>query len=606
MKLDLTGKIIALNLMTLLLVSGCVYAIFDIKLEQWLSKQANEELASAAANVSAEMKALERKTAEVAALLAHRPDVIQAVLETNSAWLQNVGREALTQSGLGLITIANRAGTVVARGHSTQTGDSVLKQANVRKALAGEVCSAIEEGTVVKFSLRTGCPIRRGSEVVGSITAGADVSADNGFVDSIKAKYGVECTIFHQNTRASTTIEREGKRIVGSQMDNPAVAEMVLKRGETFRQLNQIQGRDYNTVYWPIRDLEGRVTGMMFIGKDRTIIHQIKSSMLRSMFAIIMGVGAVLALLSFVLARSLGKRVGAVTAVLIRSSEQAASAAGQIRSASQSLAECVSEQAASLEETSASLEEMSAMTLQNTDAAKNVDDCLRQEFSANFKRIHHGMKTMQQAMEQAQTAGQETAKIIKTIDEIAFQTNILALNAAVEAARAGEAGLGFAVVADEVRSLARRSAEAARQTQALIENSTHRLRETGTHFREVTAVIQENQEVGKKIATLVTSVHTANKEQAQGVAQINTAVAQMEKLTQANAASAEESASAAEELNAQAGDLQQAVRQLRFLIEGGEANQPPAADNQPEGFEPAAQLPPPARFPEKVLEGVRG
>ncbi|HLP76168.1 MAG TPA: methyl-accepting chemotaxis protein [Candidatus Paceibacterota bacterium] len=277
-------------------------------------------------------------------------------------------------------------------------------------------------------------------------------------------------------------------------------------------------------------------------------------------------------------------------------STQVASAAGQVSSTSQTLAEGASEQAASIEETSASLEEMSSMIKRNAENAHKANELARQARSAADKGSAD-MQAMSAAMEAIKVSSDDIAKIIKTIDEIAFQTNILALNAAVEAARAGEAGMGFAVVADEVRNLAQRSAQAAKETAAKIEGA---IAKTGQGV-EISAKVVEtlNEIVGKarQVDELVAEVASASREQTQGATQINSAVGQMDKVTQSNAAAAEESASAAEELNAQAQSMKSSVAELLRLVGGSSghrieepalhAKMPPAQSNRPAKLRPA-------------------
>ncbi|MEN6308347.1 MAG: methyl-accepting chemotaxis protein [Anaerohalosphaeraceae bacterium] len=265
--------------------------------------------------------------------------------------------------------------------------------------------------------------------------------------------------------------------------------------------------------------------------------------------------------------RRLVKELTGIIQQLLYGSEQVASASTQISAASQSLAQGATEQAAGLEETSSSLEEMSSMTKQNADNATQANT-LADEAKKAAGNGSEAMARMDGAIKDIQKSSDETAKIIKVIDEIASQTNLLALNAAVEAARAGEAGKGFAVVAEEVRNLAMRSAEAAKNTSSLIEQSVNNSRNGVEICGEVRVALDEIVGGIAKTTDLVGEIAAASKEQAQGVDQINTAVSQMDKVTQQNAANAEESASASEELSAQAESMNQVVNQLVILVNG--------------------------------------
>jgi len=225
------------------------------------------------------------------------------------------------------------------------------------------------------------------------------------------------------------------------------------------------------------------------------------------------------------------------------------------------LADGASKQAASIEETSASLEEITSMTRRNAEAADNAKQ-IAGKTRAAVDNGTAGMQRMTSAMEGIKTSSAEIAKIIKTIDEIAFQTNILALNAAVEAARAGEAGAGFAVVAEEVRALAQRSATAARETAAKIEVALQKSNEGATTSGEVAAMLTDIVGQVRTMDTLVVEIAKASVEQTQGLDQITKAMTEMDRVTQANAATAEESASVAHELSTQSVQLGSAVSQL--------------------------------------------
>jgi len=275
-------------------------------------------------------------------------------------------------------------------------------------------------------------------------------------------------------------------------------------------------------------------------------------------------IGIVLAL---VLTRSITKPVNIVIAGMQSSSEQVAAASGQVAESSQQMAAGASEQASSLEETSASLEEMSSMTRQNADNARQANT-MAGEASGAAEKGRDAMQRMTGAIEKIKKSSDETAKILKTIDEIAFQTNLLALNAAVEAARAGDAGKGFAVVAEEVRNLAQRSAEAAKNTARLIEDSQKNADNGVSVSQEVSTTLQSIVSTVKKLQQLNSEVSAASDEQSKGIEQVNTAVSEMDKVTQSNAANAEESASASEELSAQSRELQDMVRQLLFIVTG--------------------------------------
>ena len=292
--------------------------------------------------------------------------------------------------------------------------------------------------------------------------------------------------------------------------------------------------------------------------------------------SIALGLAVVIAIfISWQITSTTNKALQALAANLDRGSLQTAAAARQVSMASNQLSSGASEQASSVEETSTSLEEMSSMirsTAENAQKAKS----LATEARADAQAGTNTMEEMMTAMTAIDTSSAEVAKIVKNIDEIAFQTNILALNAAVEAARAGEAGAGFAVVADEVRSLAQRSAAAAKETAEKIEAAIANSRSGSQCSMKVAESLKLITEKVTATDALVADIATAATEQAQGIQQVNSAMGQMDKVTQSNASSAEESASAAEELDAQAETMKDLVGQLRSLV-GGVSSEGPVS-----------------------------
>jgi len=283
--------------------------------------------------------------------------------------------------------------------------------------------------------------------------------------------------------------------------------------------------------------------------------------------------GAVIALMilafiwSALTATQVTRKLGQETVRLSDTADGVLRAASEVARASQSLAQGATEQAASLEETSASMEEVASMTRQNAENSQAAATLMAQ-VDDKVKASNAALGDMVTSMSSIQESSRQVSKIIKTIDEIAFQTNILALNAAVEAARAGEAGMGFAVVADEVRNLAQRSAQAARDTATLIETSIARTDAGSQTVQQVAGAITAITSSVTQVKGLVDEVSQASRQQSQGIDQVSQAIAQMEKVTQTTAATAEESAAASEELNGQAGGAREIVGRLAALVGG--------------------------------------
>ncbi len=288
----------------------------------------------------------------------------------------------------------------------------------------------------------------------------------------------------------------------------------------------------------------------------------------------LIGGGVVVALVivvSWLASVQISRRIFVALESIREGGEQVAATTAQVSSAGGSLASGAAEQAAAIEETAAAIEELASMTKRNAEHAQHASEAAitaRRSADDGASR----MAAMQTAMHDISAASQDITKILRTIEEISFQTNILALNAAIEAAHAGEAGRGFAVVAEEVRALAQRSAAAAKETAAKIEDSVAKSKYGASISADAATSFASIQEQIRTVDGLVTDIANASREQSEGIAQVNSAVTDMDKITQTNAATAEESASSAVELNAEAEKLTKIVGALFNLIGGRRQN----------------------------------
>ena len=570
-RISLSGKIVALVLFTTIVVGGATFGSAYHYFSKSFDEYAEKRIDLASAGVQGVMDDMVEKVKGHALSFSARPDLTEALERKDAERLRSIGKKLMTDNGLQVLTIADSDGKVIVRAHSEKTGDSAANQINVKKALAGEISVGIEDGTVEKFTLRAGAPIKINDRIVGVITPGIDLIARDKFVDDIKKRFNAECTIFKGDERVSTTLEKDGKRLIGTKMDNPKVIETVLRKGLKYLNTNSIKGKIYNTAYWPIMGADAKISGMLFIGNDRVIIEEGCRTVIMAVLITVLVIGFAMVVAGFFLARSIARPMLTSMSFLDGAVNEVSIAADQVAFSSQQLAEGASEQAASIEETSSSLEEMSSMTRQNADNASQADQ-LMASTKVTISRSTQIMDKLTTSMGEISNASEETSKIIKTIDEIAFQTNLLALNAAVEAARAGEAGAGFAVVADEVKSLAMRASEAAKNTANLIEGTIKKIKEgselvekTDTEFRGVARSVD-------RCSDLVGEISAASKEQAQGIEQVNKAVNEMDKVVQQNAANSEESASASEEMSARAVQIKEYVVKLKALLDGSKGS----------------------------------
>lgn len=409
-------------------------------------------------------------------------------------------------------------------------------------------------------------PILDGDQLLGSVEVYCNINQIADSLDNANAIYGLEKV----KATASQSFHKLGKFNVlkSPPKEIPSITEAFLNRA-----LNNCiiqESGDVLLATSPVTDYKDQIVGVYVQILD---IQAIKAA-IRSNIIIMVVVACLLIVVSsfftFLLSKSITHPIQRIIDGLSASSDQVDISSRQISAVSNTLADGSSSQAASIEETSSSIEEMSSMTQNNADNATHADNLMH---TANgiVERAHQSMGALTISMQEITTASEEISDIIKTIDEIAFQTNLLALNAAVEAARAGESGAGFAVVADEVRNLAMRSAEAAKNTSALIEGTVQKINNGAELVQTTHDNFNEVVENTRKVGELLEEIARASDEQAKGITQVNRAVSEMDKVVQKNAAIAEENSSAAMDMSLEATRMKEFVINLALLIRGHDA-----------------------------------
>src|SRR5574340_277004 len=469
-----------------------------------------------------------------------------------------IGKKLFLSSGAALVL--TMAVAFVALQSIGALGDSIHRLIHVEmktQFLAGEVKNAVsdaislERGIMVRAFMKDHATIQKynGQFRETLVQYGKYLSEIAPMLDSEEARRMCEKL---QTTQAGLTQNHEELlRLVDSgqtEAANKLFAERLIpmeaEAGETADRLMRAEGESTATV---AKSTEASVAQSRWV----TIL--------------MLGLSLLVAVVVVYIVRRINKDLRLAVSELSEGAVQTASAAMQVSSSSQSLAQGSSEQAASLEETSASSEEINSMARKNSENSRSAAELVTQS-QQKFMEANRSLEHIVTAMGEINTQSDRISKIIKVIDEIAFQTNILALNAAVEAARAGEAGMGFAVVADEVRNLAQRCAQAAKDTAGLIEESITKSNEGSERLNLVATAVRSITESSDKVKTLVDDVKLGSGEQALRIEEVAKAINHMERLTQTTAAEAEENASAGQQLSAQSETLREVVERLQELV----------------------------------------
>ncbi|GAB1409873.1 methyl-accepting chemotaxis protein [Desulfovibrionales bacterium] len=312
MKLTIFAKVLLVVVAAVLVTSLGVFATAKYFMDEAFDVESRRAIQTAQKVVVKHLEDLERDSLEDCVFVAKIRPLAEAVESRDAATVKAFAVQAMKDSGAHFVTVCDANGMVLARGHSDKAGDIVKDQANVAKALQGITSVGVDPGAVIDYSIRAASPLMLDGVIVGVVQLGVALSEPS-FVDEIKAFTDLDVTIFKGDTRLVTTIMREGKRVVGTKMDNPVVLDTVLAKGELFLHTNTILGMPYETAYWPIKESGGKITGMYFIGKPLEYISGIK----RHVTLATAGVSGVLAVIMLVIgvvfARSLTKPLVATT-----------------------------------------------------------------------------------------------------------------------------------------------------------------------------------------------------------------------------------------------------------------------------------------------------
>lgn len=404
-------------------------------------------------------------------------------------------------------------------------------------------------------------PVKAGTQVVGIL--GTPIELVN-FSDSFVSKYHIRQTgyLCMLDSAGIVVAHPDAAQIMSLNLADKDFGREILNRGNGSLSY-KFEGVAQTAHF---RRSEIKPWTIMAVVPDRELFASVRTiQFYLLLFGALMLGGTVLTVST--LAGRVSRLIQSAVAELGTAVQQFLSSSSQISSSSQALAQGSSEQAASLEETSSSAEEITTLTQQNNDRSQKVADLMNEAIPI-VGTLNKSLRELATGLTEMSTSSEKVAKVIKMIDEIAFQTNILALNAAVEAARAGESGMGFAVVADEVRNLAHRSAEAARDTSTLIEESLAKSHDGKRQLEAVLQAMEANNKIAGAVKEQTDEIRGASAEQARGIVQISTAIQQMSSVTQSTAAQAEESASAAQELSAQSNALKEIVERLTTMVTG--------------------------------------
>ena len=478
--------------------------------------------------------------------------------------------EAAEEMGADSFVVHDAEGRVILRLHSPEVyGDSELHRPFVVSALRGESSSSYVSTDSMPLGLVSTEPIYYNDELAGAVSAMFFLHTDE-FVDSFAEVLNAAVSVYYKNTCIATTLLTDSsRRAVGTDLNDEQILDSVLKKGQSSKTETVLHGDPVTAYYIPLRDSSGTPVGMFFVGFSNR--QTVSETRYLQTVLIIIGIAAISAGagLAVYISSRIARPLITSAVSLHRISGMLEDAVAQVNDSALVIADSSSAQAASVEQTSAAVNETSSMTAHNAENAQTASKLTADALSVVDEAGKHMMKMMD-TMDELKISSDSMSKIIKTIEDIALQTNLLALNATVESARAGEAGKSFSVVAEEVRNLSQKSARSAADTTEIIDKNIQLTYTARDEAEAVLRLAEKNARQINDLNTLIEEVSAASAEQAEGAKQINGAITQIEKSTQSNAATSEESAASAAILKDLVMELEKIYHDMNLVVYGVE------------------------------------
>ena len=597
-------RILTFVIITFVIAITLIMGVTVYQINVYSDKNCEQQANVGVSVLNSKVEDIKMETASIVGFAAVDKEIAAAMKAGKTDDISASAAELQQSSGADFIIFTDALGAVLASAGLQNSLTDYSSNPNIGSALSGNTVTTIESDFVAHISAVTAIPVRNEkNEIIGTVTVG-DVLDKEQLVDDLKTLCYTDFTIFFGDTRVNTTIVKDGQRQIGTKLSS-AVADIVIKQGQAYNGHAEIVGSQYICAYLPLKNSSNEVIGVLFSGQPLAEAQALTNNTIMlagafSLFAILFIAVEMIIYLRRVLSNPLKKVIEAsqkmadgdlTVSIDIKSknevgtlaksfsdmaeklrylitgvndsAKQIATASHEIADSSTSLSQGAVEQAASVEQLSSSLEEVLNMTKNNSQMADNASS-LSEAAKNKCTESNDSMQNLLSAMTEIRHSSDNISRIIKVINEIAFQTNILSLNAAVEASQAGQYGKGFAVVAENVKQLANRSASAANEIADMIEESA-KLSRSGSEMATVTAdKLSEVLEQINEMNSLITKISVSSEEQTSGISQINNGIGQISNVLQTNSALSEQSSASSVELSAQAKALEDQVEVFKL------------------------------------------